>query len=54
MQITKHNICETIENYLKELKLRYEISEQDSLGCFYEVFISSTPGYIQVEYNLDK
>jgi hypothetical protein len=53
MEITKHNICETIDNYLKEQKVRYEITDQDSKGCIYELFVSSTSGFIQVEYNLD-
>ncbi len=53
MRITKHNICEVIDNYLKEQKIRYSISEQDSKGCLYELFISSTEGNIQVEYNFD-
>lgn len=53
MEITKHNICEIIENYLKELKIRYNIDNVDSIGCIYELFISSTSGFIQVEYDLD-
>ena len=53
MEITKHNICETIDNYLKEQKVRYEITGQDSKECTYELFVSSTSGFIQVEYDLD-
>lgn len=53
MEITKHTVCETIENYLKELKVRYSILDPDSKGCVYELFISSMSGYIQVEYDLD-
>lgn len=53
MEITKHNICETIDNYLKEQKVRYDITDQDSKGCVYELFVSSTSGFIQVEYDLD-
>lgn len=52
MEITKHNICEVIESYLKEQKIRYTIIEQDSLGCLYELHISSIEPLIQVEYNL--
>jgi hypothetical protein len=53
MKITKHNICEVIDNYLKDQKIRYEVTGQDSNGCVYELFISSTSGFIQVEYDLD-
>lgn len=53
MQITKHNINEVIENYLKEVKVRYVILDPDSKGCCYEIFVSSLSGYIQLEYNLD-
>jgi len=53
MEITKYNICETIENYLKELKVRYSILDPDSKGCVYELFSTSMSGHIQVEYNLD-
>jgi hypothetical protein len=53
MEMTKDNVREIIENYLKELKIRYNIEDSDSKGCFYELFISSTSGFIQVEYNLD-
>lgn len=53
MKITKHNICEVIDNYLKDQKIRYEVTGQDSKGCLYELFISSTSGFIQVEYDLD-
>ena len=53
MTITKHNVCEKIDNFLKQEKIRYSISDQDSKGCLYELFVSSTSGFIQVEYNLD-
>lgn len=53
MAITKHNVCETINTFLKQEKIRYSISGQDSKGCLYELFVSSTSGFIQVEYNLD-
>jgi hypothetical protein len=42
MEITKDNVREIIENYLKELKIRYNIEDSDSKGCVYELFISST------------
>lgn len=51
--MTKHNICESIENFLKKKKIRFTISNQDSRGCLYEILISSTEGFIQVDYNLD-
>jgi hypothetical protein len=54
MTITKHNVCETIENFLKENKIRFSIEDSDNNGLFYELYISSISGFIQVEYNLDK
>jgi hypothetical protein len=52
-EVTKQNVCEIIENYLKEQKIRFEISDQDSESCLYKLFISSMSAYIQVEYDLD-
>ena len=52
-EVTKQNVCEIIENYLKEQKIRFEISDQDSESCLYKLFISSMSAYIQVEYHLD-
>lgn len=53
MEITKHNIHEVIEKHLNKLRIRYDIEESGSKGCLYELFILSTPAFIQVEYNLD-
>ena len=53
LQITKNNIQGIIDEYLKEQKIRYSISDQDSRGCVYELFIGSTSGFLQIEYNLD-
>lgn len=54
MEVTKHNICQTIEDYLKSKKIRYSISDSDSKGLLYELYIASIECYIQVEYDLDK
>lgn len=48
----KHDICKYIESYLNNLKIRYEISGQDAKGCTYEIFVASTSGFIQIEYDL--
>ena len=53
MEITKHNVCQHIEDILKSLKIRYSILDPDSKGCVYELYVSSIEGHIQVEYNLD-
>ena len=53
MEVTKQNINEKIENYLKEEKIRYNIISQDSKSCLYELFLGSESGYIQVEYDMD-
>lgn len=53
MIITRHNINEIIEDYLKSLKIRYNIIYTDEYECVYEIFVSSLSAYIQVEYNLD-
>lgn len=47
MRITKANIRETIENYLKSIKVRYTI-EEDYL---YELFLGSVNGFIQLDLN---
>ena len=52
MEITKHNICQHIEDILKSQKVRYSILEPDYRGCVYELYASSIEGIIQVEYNL--
>ena len=53
MEITKHNVCQHIEDILKSQKVRYSILEPDSKGCGYELYVSSIEANIQVEYNLD-
>lgn len=53
IEVTKQNINEKIENYLKEEKIRYNINFQDSIYCIYELFLGSESGYIQVEYDID-
>ena len=53
MEVTKENICQKIEDFLKSSKIRYNILAPDSRGLLYELFISSIEGNIQVEYNLD-
>lgn len=53
MTITKHNICEVIDNYLKEQKIKYVISNNNTKGCLYEISVSSVEGFIQVEFDLD-
>ncbi len=54
MKVTKHNICQIIEDYLKSQKIRYSISHSDQKGLLYELYISSRECFIQVEYDLDK
>lgn len=54
MKVTKHNICQIIEDYLKSQKIRYSISNSDPKGLLYELYISSRECFIQVEYDLDK
>ena len=51
-KMTKHNVREKIELYLKSLKIRYNIVEQDNFICLYEIFVSSVPAFIQVEFDL--
>lgn len=53
MELTKHNICQHIEDILKHMKIRYSILDPDSKGCTYELYVSSIESNIQVEYNLD-
>jgi|688.fasta_scaffold904393_1 hypothetical protein len=52
-KVTPHNICQTIEDCLKSKKIRFSISDSDSKGLVYELYISSIECYIQVEYDLD-
>ena len=52
-EVTKDNVQEQIESYLKSFKIRFNCTNQNNLGCLYEIFVSSLPCYIQVEYDLD-
>lgn len=51
--ITKNNVQEQIESCLKSSKIRFNLLDTDNIGCVYEVFVSSLPCYIQVEYDLE-
>ena len=48
MNVTRDNVYEVIDNYLKENKIRFSITTDDS-GNFYELFLGSESGFIQVE-----
>lgn len=50
--ITKDNVREKIETFLKTLNVRYVVIDSDEIGCLYEVFVSSLLSYIQIEYNM--
>ena len=51
--ITKQNVYENIENYLKDNKIRYIV--QNFPGCDnYELFLGSMSGFIQVETSEDE
>lgn len=52
-KITKHNVQEKIESYLKSLRVRYNIVDQNDFIYFYEIFVSSLPTHIQVEHDLE-
>ena len=52
MEITKSNICQTIEDYLKEKKLNFNILDQNDRGLNYEIYLGSSEAHIQVEYDL--
>lgn len=52
-EVTKDNVQEKIESYFKSSKIRFNCTNQNNLGCLYEIFVSSLPCYIQVEYDLD-
>jgi hypothetical protein len=53
MGVTKHNIRDVIESYLKNNRLKYTIDNEDSKGLFYEIFVGSLECYLQIEYDLD-
>jgi hypothetical protein len=44
MKVKKENIHETVENFLKSLKIRYTINEN-----LYELFLGTISGFIQLE-----
>ena len=52
MTYTKHNIKSIIDQYLTSKKIRYNIIENDDKVVFYELYVSSLIGNIQVEYDL--
>lgn len=51
--ITKHDVCGIIEAHLKANQIKFSIQENNSKLCIYELFVSSLPCFVQVEYNLD-
>jgi hypothetical protein len=53
MEVTKHNVCQIIEDYLKSKNIRFSIENSDSKGLLYELYKASLECYIQVEYDLD-
>jgi hypothetical protein len=48
MKTNKGNVYKTIEDYLKEQGIRYDITP-DTSGNVYELFLGSESGFIQVE-----
>jgi hypothetical protein len=52
MEITQNNICQKIEDYLKEKKLNFNILHQNDQGLNYEIYLGSSEASIQVEYDL--
>jgi hypothetical protein len=52
MEITQNNICQKIEDYLKEKKLNFNILHQNDQGLNYEIYLGSSEANIQVEYDL--
>jgi hypothetical protein len=53
MEITKHNIRQVIEDYLKSEHIKYITEGENSKGLMYEIYVGSLECYLQVEYNLD-
>lgn len=53
MEVTKHNVQKEIESYFKSSKIRFNCTDQSNIGCVYELFVSSFPCYIQIEYDLE-
>jgi hypothetical protein len=54
MLITKNNIRDIIETFLKENHYRYSTDFEDSKGLLYQIYLGSLDCFIQVEYDLDK
>jgi hypothetical protein len=52
-EVLKYDVQEQIESCLKSSKTRFNLLDTDNIGCVYEVFVSSLPCYIQVEYDLE-
>jgi hypothetical protein len=53
MEITKNNIREVIDAYLKENRIKWTTDHEDSMGMVYEIYVGSLECYLQLEYNLD-
>lgn len=52
MNVNRDNVYEVIDNYLKENKIRFSITP-DGGDNFYELFLGSESGFIQIETNLN-
>jgi len=53
MTVTKNNVRDSIESYLKDNKIKYTTNYEDSKGLVYEIYVGSLECNIQVEYYLD-
>jgi hypothetical protein len=53
MKVTKHNVRDLIESYLKDNRIKYSTDLEDSKGLTYELYVGSLECYLQVEYDLD-
>jgi hypothetical protein len=53
MNITKHNICESIENFLKSKHIKFSIDDPEPRGVTYELYVGSLSCFLQIEYDLD-
>jgi hypothetical protein len=53
MTVTKNNVRDLIESYLKDNKIKYTTNYEDSKGLIYEIYVGSLECTIQVEYDLD-
>ncbi len=52
VKITKENVYDVLESILKERKIRYNVTFDES-GNFYELYLGSEDGFIQVELPID-